>query len=82
MGQVMTNLKSLDHLQSKSHTILPRASDRALRLDQVQLAQEFADEVCSGRLSQIKEVLEQRQSGAIHSVEALFKIREIVNRKD
>jgi threonine aldolase len=71
-NQHMSNYVPPD--KPKTHT------DRALRLDQVQMAQEFAERVSKGRLNQIVEILAQEEEGKVTSVEALYKIQAICNR--
>lgn len=56
--------------------------DRVWRLNQANLAQEFAEQISTGRLIQIQGILDKTAQGHLHPVEALFKIREVVNRND
>jgi hypothetical protein len=61
---------------------IPTGIDRAMRLDHATLAQKFAEQISNGRLEQIAEILKQKAMGRLHPVEALYKIQDIVNRKD
>lgn len=74
MHKVVPTVVDMD--KPKSHT------ERSLRLDQAQMAQDFADRISKGRLVQIAEIMEQSDAGKMTAVEALYKIQAICNRSE
>lgn len=56
-------------------------NEKTLKLEHAQLAQDFAEKVALGRIKQVADLLQQQRAGRLHSVEALFMIRDIVNKE-
>jgi len=59
-----------------------KSTDRILKLDQAQMAQDFAERICAQRVKQIAEIANFVDTGKLHSVEALYKIQAICNKVD